>query len=117
MSDCRFGVSPVNYPDPDPDPEELRDFFLGDSFTIFDHEELRDFFLGDFTIFESDFLELSRTDLDLEADPEELCDLFNFDLEDLEQAPFDGSAACDLDSRFRFKNLSRLIYTFFLFSP
>ena len=22
MSDCRFGVSPVNYPDPDPDPGE-----------------------------------------------------------------------------------------------
>ena len=22
MSDCRFGVSPVNYPDPDPDPEK-----------------------------------------------------------------------------------------------
>ena len=21
MNDCRFGVSPVNYPDPDPDPE------------------------------------------------------------------------------------------------
>ena len=21
MSDCRFGVSPVNYPDPDPDSE------------------------------------------------------------------------------------------------
>ena len=21
MSDCRFGVSPVSYPDPDPDPE------------------------------------------------------------------------------------------------
>ena len=21
MSDCRFGVSPVNYPDPDPDPD------------------------------------------------------------------------------------------------
>ena len=21
MSDCRFGVSPVNYPDPDPDPK------------------------------------------------------------------------------------------------
>ena len=20
MSDCRYGVSPVNYPDPDPDP-------------------------------------------------------------------------------------------------
>ena len=20
MSDCRFGISPVNYPDPDPDP-------------------------------------------------------------------------------------------------
>ena len=56
------------------------------------------FFLGDFTIFESDFLELRRTDLDLEADPEELGDLFNFDLEDLELAPFDGSAACDLDS-------------------
>ena len=25
MSDCRFGVSPVNYPDPDPDPED-RDY-------------------------------------------------------------------------------------------
>ena len=24
MSDCRFGVSPVNYPDPDPDPERSR---------------------------------------------------------------------------------------------
>ena len=23
MSDCRFGVSPVNYPDPDPDPDLL----------------------------------------------------------------------------------------------
>ena len=23
MSDCRFGVSPVNYPDPDPDPMSL----------------------------------------------------------------------------------------------
>ena len=22
MSDCRFGVSPVNYPDPDPDPDQ-----------------------------------------------------------------------------------------------
>ena len=22
MSDCRFGVSPVNHPDPDPDPED-----------------------------------------------------------------------------------------------
>ena len=22
MSDCRFGVSPVNNPDPDPDPED-----------------------------------------------------------------------------------------------
>ena len=22
MSDCRFGVSPVNYPDPDPDPNK-----------------------------------------------------------------------------------------------
>ena len=21
MSDCRFGVSPVNYPDPDPNPD------------------------------------------------------------------------------------------------
>ena len=80
------------------DLEELRDVFLRDFFTIFDLEELRDFFLGDFTIFESDFLELRRTDLDLEADPEELGDLFTFDLEDLELAPFDGSAACDLDS-------------------
>ena len=25
MSDCRFGVSPVNYPDPDPDPNLLTD--------------------------------------------------------------------------------------------
>ena len=25
MSDCRFGVSPVNYPDPDPDPGPARD--------------------------------------------------------------------------------------------
>ena len=24
MSDCRFGVSPVNYPDPDPDENESR---------------------------------------------------------------------------------------------
>ena len=24
MSDCRFGVSPVNYPDPDPDPDMQR---------------------------------------------------------------------------------------------
>ena len=24
MSDCRFGVSPVNYPDPDPDPTGLK---------------------------------------------------------------------------------------------
>ena len=23
MSDCRFGVSPVNYPDPEPDPPSL----------------------------------------------------------------------------------------------
>ena len=23
MSDCRFGVSPVNYPDPDPDPDAM----------------------------------------------------------------------------------------------
>ena len=23
MSDCRFGVSPVNYPDPDSDPDSL----------------------------------------------------------------------------------------------
>ena len=22
VSDCRFGVSPVNYPDPDPDPDQ-----------------------------------------------------------------------------------------------
>ena len=75
------------------DLEELRDFFLGDFFTIFDLEELRDF-----TVFESDFLELRRTDLDLEVDPEELGDVFTFDLEDFELAPFDGSAVCDLDS-------------------
>ena len=23
MSDCRFGVSPVNYPDPDPEPSPV----------------------------------------------------------------------------------------------
>ena len=28
MSDCRFGVSPVNYPDPDPDPDHCNLFFL-----------------------------------------------------------------------------------------
>ena len=30
MSDCRFGVSPVNYPDPDPDPFKivLKQIFL-----------------------------------------------------------------------------------------
>ena len=28
MSDCRFGVSPVNYPDPDPDPDS--DLFIHD---------------------------------------------------------------------------------------
>ena len=27
MSDCRFGVSPVNYPDPDPDPFYFSDLF------------------------------------------------------------------------------------------
>ena len=27
MSDCRFGVSPVNYPDPDPDPASNVLFF------------------------------------------------------------------------------------------
>ena len=30
MSDCRFGVSPVNYPDPDPDPENAAFFSLRD---------------------------------------------------------------------------------------
>ena len=29
MNDCRFGVSPVNYPDPDPD-ESLLKFFIKD---------------------------------------------------------------------------------------
>ena len=28
MSDCRFGVSPVNYPDPDPDPVTNHPFFI-----------------------------------------------------------------------------------------
>ena len=28
MSDCRFGVSPVNYPDPDPDPGHELNFKL-----------------------------------------------------------------------------------------
>ena len=23
MSDCHFGISPVNYPDPDPDPNQM----------------------------------------------------------------------------------------------
>ena len=29
MSDCRFGVSPVNYPDPDPESEDIRVTSLG----------------------------------------------------------------------------------------
>ena len=28
MSDCRYGVSPVNYPDPDPDPDYIKDNLL-----------------------------------------------------------------------------------------
>ena len=28
MSDCRFGVSPVNYPDPDPDQCMLKSNFI-----------------------------------------------------------------------------------------
>ena len=32
MSDCRFGVSPVNYPDPDPDPHCNLIFFSFISF-------------------------------------------------------------------------------------
>ena len=65
-----------------------------------DLEELRDIFLCDFffTIFESDFPEWRRTDLDLETDLEELGDLFTFDLEVLEIAHFDDSAAWNLDS-------------------
>ena len=31
MNDCRFGVSPVNYPDPDPDPDVFN-FILECSF-------------------------------------------------------------------------------------
>ena len=45
MSDCRFGVSPVNYPDPDPDPvvsvsEQVgirpmwNDMFLGSAVSV-----------------------------------------------------------------------------------
>ena len=30
MSDCRFGVSPVNYPDPDPDPGRSQDSLVVD---------------------------------------------------------------------------------------
>ena len=33
MSDCRFGVSPVNYPDPDPDYKY--EIYLGDIFNCF----------------------------------------------------------------------------------
>ena len=28
MSDCRFGVSPVNYPNPDPDPDVQDSIFM-----------------------------------------------------------------------------------------
>ena len=31
MSDCRFGVSPVNYPDPDPDPDPSGSLGLGEN--------------------------------------------------------------------------------------
>ena len=34
MSDCRFGVSPVNYPDPDPDPGVLHHFRLVITFVL-----------------------------------------------------------------------------------
>ena len=70
-----------------------------------------------FTILKSDFLKLRRTDLDLEADPEELGALLTFDLEDLELAPFDGSAACDLDSVSDLKISAASSVPFFLFSP
>ena len=46
MSDCRFGVSPVNYPDPDPDRLEVITQNFGSSLTWsqtpedrFSHEE------------------------------------------------------------------------------
>ena len=35
MSDCRFGVSPVNYPDPDPDPDCLVKYILPTSILRF----------------------------------------------------------------------------------
>ena len=34
MSDCRYGVSPVNYPDPDLDPETPEDTFSHDKAQI-----------------------------------------------------------------------------------
>ena len=37
MSDCRFGVSPVNYPDPDPDPEDTFSHDEAQLFSIFIH--------------------------------------------------------------------------------
>ena len=40
MSDCRFGVSPVNYPDPDPDPDRLVHYFCQvKKLLVNDHED------------------------------------------------------------------------------
>ena len=36
MSDCRFGVSPVNYPDPEPDPiDEAAQLHASHAFVMF----------------------------------------------------------------------------------
>ena len=43
MSDCRFGVSPVNYPDPDPDPVGLSPILGHRSIMPTDFQELADF--------------------------------------------------------------------------
>ena len=45
MSDCRFGVSPVNYPDPDPDLSSLGT----QSFCWFCHEAAHIGFSGSYS--------------------------------------------------------------------
>ena len=40
MSDCRFGVSPVNYPDPDPDPDLPAQLYISSNTTVSSSREL-----------------------------------------------------------------------------
>ena len=46
MSDCRFGVSPVNCPDPDPDPDSFgRKFGISDFCRSVPHKNVKNVLL------------------------------------------------------------------------